>query len=336
MDYRYLGRTGLKVSELCLGAMTFGRESTEAESIQMMNRFVEAGGNFIDTANVYTRGISEEIVGRWLRNRNRDELVIATKARFPMSEGPNDLGLSRKHLLGAVEASLRRLQTDYIDLYQVHCWDPGTPLDETLSTLDTLVRSGKVRYVGASNYSGWQLQKAIDVSRHHGWEAFSSLQPLYNLLDRSLEWELVHVCQNEGLGIIPWSPLRGGWLSGKYRRGMAAPVAGTRIEKAEQEGWSESWSAYNTDRTWNILDALFAVAEETGKQPAQVALRWLLQRPGVTAPIIGVRTLAHLESNLGAAGWELSPAQMTRLTEVSEPELPYPYDFITRAATARR
>ena len=336
MDYRYLGRTGLKVSELCLGAMTFGRESTEAESIQMMNRFVEAGGNFIDTANVYTRGISEEIVGRWLRNRNRDELVIATKARFPMSEGPNDLGLSRKHLLGAVEASLRRLQTDYIDLYQVHCWDPGTPLDETLSTLDTLVRSGKVRYVGASNYSGWQLQKAIDVSRHHGWEAFSSLQPLYNLLDRSLEWELVHVCQNEGLGIIPWSPLRGGWLSGKYRRGMVAPVAGTRIEKAEQEGWSESWSAYNTDRTWSILDALFAVAEETGKQPAQVALRWLLQRPGVTAPIIGVRTLAHLESNLGAAGWELSPAQMTRLTEVSEPELPYPYDFITRAATARR
>ncbi len=336
MDYRYLGRTGLKVSELCLGAMTFGRESTEAESIQMMNRFVEAGGNFIDTANVYTRGISEEIVGRWLRNRNRDELVIATKARFPMSEGPNDLGLSRKHLLCAVEASLRRLQTDYIDLYQVHCWDPGTPLDETLSTLDTLVRSGKVRYIGASNYSGWQLQKAVDASRQHGWEAFSSLQPLYNLLDRSLEWELVHVCQNEGLGIIPWSPLRGGWLSGKYRRGMAAPVAGTRIEKAEQEGWSESWSAYNTDRTWSILDALFAVAEETGKQPAQVALRWLLQRPGVTAPIIGVRTLAHLESNLGAAGWELSPAQMTRLTEISEPELPYPYDFITRAADARR
>ena len=336
MDYRYLGRTGLKVSELCLGAMTFGRESTEAESIQMMNRFVEAGGNFIDTANVYTRGISEEIVGRWLRNRNRNELVIATKARFPMGEGPNDLGLSRKHLLGAVEDSLRRLQTDYLDLYQVHCWDPGTPLDETLSTLDTLVRSGKVRYIGASNYSGWQLQKAIDMSRYHAWEPFSSLQPLYNLLDRSLEWELVPVCENEGLGIIPWSPLRGGWLSGKYRRGMAAPVAGTRIEKAEQEGWSESWSAYNTERTWSILDALFAVAEETGKQPAQVALRWLLQRPGVTAPIVGARTLAHLESNLGATGWTLSPAQMAQLTEVSEPELPYPYDFITRAASARR
>ena len=336
MQYRYLGRTGMKVSELCLGAMTFGRESTEADSIQMMDRFVAAGGNFIDTANVYTRGVSEEIVGRWLRNRNRDELVIATKARFPMGEGPNDLGLSRKHLLAAVEESLRRLQTDYIDLYQVHCWDPGTPLDETLSTLDTLVRSGKVRYIGASNFSGWQLQKAVDTSRHQGWEPFSCLQPLYNLLDRSLEWELVQVCQNEGLGIIPWSPLRGGWLSGKYRRGMAAPVAGTRIEKAEQEGWSESWSAYNNERTWSVLDALFAVAEEAGKEPVQVALRWLLQRPGVTAPIIGARTLAHLESNLGAAGWELTPAQMARLTEVSEPDLPYPYDFITRAAGARR
>ncbi len=336
MEYRYLGRTGMKVSELCLGAMTFGRESTEAESIQMMNRFVEAGGNFIDTANVYTRGVSEEIVGRWLRNRRRDELVIATKARFPMSDGPNDLGLSRKHLLSAVEDSLRRLQTDYIDLYQVHCWDPGTPLDETLATLDTLVRSGKVRYIGASNYSGWQLQKAVDTSRHQGWEPFSCLQPLYNLLDRSLEWELVPVCQNEGLGIIPWSPLRGGWLSGKYRRGMDAPVAGTRIEQAEQEGWSESWSAYNNERTWSVLDALFAVAEEAGKEPVQVALRWLLQRPGVTAPIIGARTIAHLESNLGAAGWELTPAQMARLTEVSEPALPYPYDFITRAAGARR
>jgi len=166
MEYRYLGRTGMKVSEICLGAMTFGRESTETESLQMMSRFVEAGGNFIDTANVYTRGVSEEIVGRWLRSRRRDELVIATKARFPMGEGANDLGLSRKHLLSAAEESLRRLQTDYIDLYQVHCWDPGTPLEETLSTLDTLVRSGRVRYIGVSNYSGWQVQKAVDMSRY--------------------------------------------------------------------------------------------------------------------------------------------------------------------------
>lgn len=335
MDYRFLGRTGLKVSELCLGAMTFGRESTEEVSVQMMDHFVAAGGNFIDTADVYTRGVSEEIVGRWLRSKRRDDLVIATKVRFPMGEGPNDLGLSRKHIVAGVEASLRRLGTDYIDLYQVHCWDPVTPLEETLSTLDTLIRSGKVRYIGASNYSGWQLQKAVDISRQRGWEPFTALQPLYNLLDRSLEWELVDVCQQEGLGIIPWSPLRGGWLSGKYHRGMAAPVEGTRIEQAEKEGWSESWSAYANEHTWRVLDELFAVAAETGKQPAQVALRWLLQRPGVTAPIVGVRTLAHLENNLGATGWALSEAQMARLTQVSEPALPYPYNFISNAARRR-
>ena len=335
MEYRFLGSTGLKVSELCLGAMTFGRETSEETSFQMLDRFVAAGGNFIDTADVYTRGASESIVGRWLQGKRRDDFVIATKVRFPMDEGPNDLGLSRKHIVSGVEASLRRLGTDYIDLYQVHCWDPATPLAETLSTLDTLVRSGKVRYIGASNYSGWQLQKAVDISRQHGWEPFTCLQPLYNLLDRSLEWELTHVCLNEGLGIIPWSPLRGGWLSGKYRRGMAAPVEGTRIEQAEKEGWSESWSAYANERTWRVLDELFTVAEESGKQPAQVALRWLLQRPGVTAPIIGVRTLAHLENNLGAAGWTLSTEQMARLTQVSAPALPYPYDFITNAARRR-
>lgn len=335
MQYRYLGRTGMKVSELCLGAMTFGRESTEVVSHQMLDRFVEAGGNFIDTANVYTQGASEDILGRWLRGKPREEFIIATKVRFPMGEGPNDLGLSRKHILGAVEQSLQRLGTDYIDLYQVHCWDPGTPLDETLSTLDMLVRSGKVRYIGASNYSGWQLQKAIDLSRQMGWEPFVCLQPLYNLLDRSTEWELVPVCRNEGLGIIPWSPLRGGWLSGKYHRGMEAPVEGTRIEQAEKEGWSESWSAYATERTWAILDELFAVAKETGKQPVQVALRWLLQRPGVTAPIVGARTMSHLESNLGATGWELTAEQMDRLDKVSATKLPYPYDFIANATRNR-
>ena len=184
MNYRYLGKTGLKVSELCLGAMTFGRENeaTEEESFQMMGRFVAAGGNFIDTANVYSTGISEEIVGRWLKEQRRDDFVIATKVRFPMGEGPNDLGLSRKHILSSVEASLRRLQTDYIDLYQVHCWDPKTPLEETLSTLNDLVRKGVVRYLGASNFGGWQLQRAIDISRENGWEGFcvssTAVQPL--------------------------------------------------------------------------------------------------------------------------------------------------------------
>jgi aryl-alcohol dehydrogenase-like predicted oxidoreductase len=330
MEYRYLGRTGLKVSQFCLGAMTFGREASEEVSYQILDRFVEAGGNFIDTADVYTRGVSEDIVGRWLKDKRRDDFVVATKVRFAMGDGPNEVGLSRKHILDGVEASLRRLGTDYIDLYQVHGWDPGTPLEETLSTLNGLVQSGKVRYIGASNYAGWQLQKAIDISKHMGWEPFSSLQPLYNLLDRSAEWELLPVCRNEGVGVITWSPLRGGWLSGKYRRGMTAPPEGTRVETAEKQGWSESWSAYNTEHTWRVLDVLFEVAEEIGKTPAQVALNWLLQRAGVTAPIIGVRTLEHLEDNLGAGGWSLSEEHMERLIQVSERRLLYPYDLMVR------
>jgi aryl-alcohol dehydrogenase-like predicted oxidoreductase len=230
---------------------------------------------------------------------------------------------------------LRRLGTDYIDLYQVHCWDAFTPLEETLGTLDNLVKSGKVRYLGASNYSGWQLQKAVDLSRHMGWEPFTCLQPLYNLLDRQTEWELLPVCQNEGLGMIPWSPLRGGWLSGKFRRGMIAPPEGTRVKTAEEQGWSESWSGYANEHTWNVLDALFAIAEETGKAPAQVAINWLLQRSGVTAPIIGARTMEQLESNLGASGWSLSEEQMTRLTEISDQPLPYPYNVIIGAQQRR-
>jgi aryl-alcohol dehydrogenase-like predicted oxidoreductase len=335
MNYRYLGRTGLKVSELCLGAMTFGRESSEDVSVQMLNRFVEAGGNFIDTADVYTRGVSEEILGRWLKGKRRDDFVIATKVRFPMGDGQNDVGLSRKHLLSAVEASLRRLGVEYIDLYQVHAWDPDTPLDETLTALNQLVQSGKVRYLGASNYAGWQLQKAIDLSHQMGWEAFACLQPLYNLLDRSVEWELLPVCEAEGVGVIPWSPLRGGWLSGKYRRGMAAPPRDTRIEAAEKQGWSEAWGRYANEHTWQVIDALLAVAQEVDKTPAQVALNWLLQRPGVTAPILGARTLAHLEDNLGAAGWALSEAQMERLNQAGDGPWPYPYDSLVRQRGSR-
>jgi aryl-alcohol dehydrogenase-like predicted oxidoreductase len=336
MEYRYLGRTGLKVSELCLGAMTFGRESTEEESYCMLDRFVEAGGNFIDTADVYSQGVSEEILSRWLQGKRRDDFVIATKVRFPMGDGPNDRGLSRKHILAGVESSLRRLGTDYIDLYQVHGWDPGAPLEETLHALDGLVQSGKVRYLGASNFAGWQLQKAVDVSRHNGWEPFACLQPLYNLLDRSVEWELISVCLAEGLGVIPWSPLRGGWLSGKYRRGMQGPPEGTRVDAAEKRGWGEAWSVYDNERTWWVIDELLAVAEQAGKTPAQVALNWLLQRPGVTAPIIGARTPAHLEDNLGAVGWKLSSERLQRLTAASELDpLPYPYGFLKGLETER-
>ena len=328
MEYRFLGKTGLKVSELCLGAMTFGWTTGEEDSRQMMDRFVEAGGNFIDTADVYSGGVSEEIVGRWLKDKPRDQFVVATKVRFQTGEGPNAVGVSRKHIMAAVESSLRRLGTDYLDLYQVHAWDPITPLEETLGTLDILVKQEKVRYLGASNFKGWQLQKAIELSRQRGWEPFVCLQPLYNLLDRGVELELVDVCQNEGLGVIPWSPLRGGWLSGKYQRGMTAPPAGTRVEMAENRGWGETFTDYNTEHTWQLLDTLYTIAKEMEKTPAQVALRWLPQRPGVTAPIIAARVMAHLEDNLGASGWALTEAQQTRLTTASDKPLPYPYDLL--------
>jgi aryl-alcohol dehydrogenase-like predicted oxidoreductase len=335
MEYRYLGKTGLKVSELCLGAMTFGRETDEKDSKRIMDRFVEAGGNFIDTANVYGRGRSEEIIGTWLKNQDRQSVVLATKGRFPMGEGPNDTGVSRKYLLHQIDESLKRLGTDYVDLYQVHCWDRGTELEETLETLDSLVKAGKVRYIGASNYTGWQLQKALDIQHARGWEPFRCLQPQYSLLCRSTEWEMLPVCRNEGLGVIPWSPLRGGWLSGKYQRGMAEPPANTRVADAEEKGGFEAWSKLNRESTWQVIDVLNEVVEETGKTHAQVALNWLLQQPGVTAPITGVRTMDHLEQSLGATGWSLSEEQLRRLTEVSEPELVYPWDFVFWAQAGR-
>jgi len=335
MEYRYLGRAGLKVSELCLGTMTFGRETEEDISFQMMDTFAEAGGTFLDSADVYSQGTSEEIVGKWLQNQRREDFVVATKVRFPMGDGVNEVGLSRKHILDGIDNSLRRLQVDYIDLYQVHCYDPGTPLEETLNTLNTLVQQGKVRYIGVSNFKSYQIQKAIDISKANGWEAFTSLQPLYNLLDRSLEWEIVELCQQEGIGIIPWSPLRGGWLTGKYRRDMDNAPEGTRIAKAEDEGWMEKWSAYNNDRTWNVIETLVEIAESMGKSPAQVALNWVKDQPGVTAPIIGARTMQQLESNLGSVGWQLSAEQRQTFNKVSEMPGPYPYDFISHVVGNR-
>ena len=331
MRYRFLGRTGLKVSELCLGAMTFGRETSEEDSFAIMDAFAEAGGNFIDTADVYTRGASEVIVGNWLKTRARTDWIIATKVRFGMGDGPNDVGLGRKHIIEGAEASLRRLQTDVIDLYQVHMFDPATPLEETLHALDWLVQQGKVRYIGVSNYKSYQIQKAVDLSRANGWQPFISLQPLYNMLDRSIEWEIVEVCQNEGIGIIPWSPLRGGWLSGKYRRGMETPPEGTRLSIADERGWSERWSAYNTDRTWAVIDALIEVAADAGKTPAQTALNWVKDQPGVTSPIIGASKLHQVQDNLGAVGWTLTTEQRAKLSEISDLPGPYPYDFISRA-----
>ncbi|WP_027483227.1 aldo/keto reductase [Deinococcus pimensis] len=336
MNYRYLGRTGVAVSELCLGAMTFGRETSEEDSLRVLDAFEDAGGNFVDTANVYAGGESERILGRWLRSRRREDVVVATKVRWGTGSGPNDAGLSRGHVLREVEASLTRLGTEYVDLYQVHGWDPATPLEDTLGTLDGLVRDGLVRAIGVSNFSGWQLQKALDLSRAGGLASFVSLQPQYNLLTRSTEWELMEVCRAEGLAVLPWSPLKGGWLTGKYTRDMAAPPEGTRVDAAERNGWSESWTNLNDDRTWRVVETLVDVARELDRTPAQVALRWLMEREGVTAPIVGVRTLDHLSGHLGALGWRLPPEAAERLTRVSEPPLPYPYDFVRMGVESRR
>lgn len=336
MQYRYLGRSGLKVSELCLGAMTFGREADEATSHAMLDRFAERGGNFVDTADVYGPGTSEEVLGRWLAGRDRDDVVIATKVRFPSGPGVNDVGLSRKHIVASIDASLRRLGTDHVDLYQIHCWDRGTPIEETLTTLHQLVEQGKVRYLGSSNLRGWQLQKLIETSRRLGLERFVSHQPLYNLLVRTTEWEVMEVCLAEGVGVIPWGPLRGGWLSGRYTRDMDGPPAGSRVDTAAKEGWIETWDRYANERTWSILDELRSIADAHGASPAQVAIRWLSERPGVTAPILGASTLDQLETNLGVVDLQLTDDEHARLTAVSDVDGEYPYDGFIESAQAGR
>ncbi|CAN5289786.1 aldo/keto reductase [soil metagenome] len=326
MEYKKLGRSGLMVSELCLGTMTFGRELDEAGSREILDLFIEADGNFVDTADVYESGVSEEITGRALRNHARDDVVLATKVRFPMGDGPNDVGLSRKHIISGCEASLKRLGTDYIDLYQVHAWDEATPLEETLSALDDLVRGGKVRYVGVSNFMAWQIVKSLWVSDREGLERFVSLQPQYSLVERGIEGEVLPACVSEGLGVLPWGPLGGGFLSGKYRRGERPPE-GSRIAGAPED-LEEAWHKRATDRNWAVIDAVGAVAEETGKSYAQVALNWLSRQPAVASPIIGARGLDQLEDNLGAAGWALTEEQVRRLSEAAPPEIGYPARFI--------
>jgi aryl-alcohol dehydrogenase-like predicted oxidoreductase len=328
VEYRRLGDTGLMVSELCLGCMTFGREADEEASKDLVARFLEAGGNFVDTADVYSKGISEEITGRAIKGV-RDDVVLATKVFFPMGEGPNDTGLSRKHITQGCEDSLRRLGTDYIDLYQVHCWDSATPLKETLSALTDLVRSGKVRYIGVSNFTGWQLMRSLAVSESHGFERFVCLQPQYSLVERNIEREILPVCLEEGLGVIPWSPLGGGFLSGKYRRGEEPP-RGSRISEAV-ESMEEYWDRRATERNWAVLDVVGEISEASGKSYAQISLNWLLRQPVVTAPIVGARTVEQLEDNLGASGWELDDDQMNRLSEAGAPEDTYPYRFIRNA-----
>ncbi len=326
MNHRYLGKTGLKVSEFCLGSMTFGETASETESHSILDKFVANGGNFIDTADVYTGSKSESIIGGWLKKQDRDQFVIATKVRFPTGKGPNDVGLSRKHIMKGVRESLRRLNTDYIDLYQVHAWDPATNLEETLRTLNRLVEEGLVHNIGASNFKGWQLQKAIDLSRELGLATFACLQAQYSLICRATEFELLPICRNEGLGQISWSPLGRGWLSGKYKKEMSEPPANTRIGDAVRQGNRERWDANNNEKTWSLLEILREIADARGKTVAQAALNWLLQKPGVTAPILGVRSVAQLEENIGAANWALTAEEMKKLDEASEPDVSYPYD----------
>ena len=333
MDYRFMGRTGLKVSEICLGCQTFGWSADEPASHALADRFVEWGGNFLDTSNTYNAGMSETILGSWLKSRsNRSQLIIASKVFFPAGNGPNDTGLTRKHIFDQIDTSLRRLHTDYIDLYQMHCWDASTPLDETLRTLDDLVHAGKVRYLGASNYTAGQLTRAIMLSEMHNWVRFDCLQPEYSLLVRSTEWELLPLCIEEGIGVIPWSPLAGGWLAGRYQRGQPPPPD-SRVGRADR--WDDLPEQRESEMTWRIIDALKEVGQECGKSLSQVALNWLLQKPGVTAPIIGARAVAQLEDNLGSVGWALNAEQMAKLDHASDIPLPSPYNFIARYTRKR-
>ena len=324
MKLKKLGRTGLLVSELCLGTMTFSWQADEGTSHQLLDRFAEGGGNFLDTSNVYSSGKSEEIIGKWLSGRDRQNVVLATKARFRTDEGANSVGLSRKHLLHAVHDSLRRLQTDYIDLLQVHAWDPLTPLEETFGTLHRLVEDGLIRYVGVSNYRAWQFEKALQLCRSRGWVEPVSLQPQYSLYARATEFELLPMCVAENIAVLPWSPLAGGFLSGKYKAGIRHPPSGTRIGDSKDIEFYAS--RFENDRASRIVRAVEGVAQGTGKTMAQVSLNWLLSNPAVTSPIIGARNTEQLSENLGATGWSLGKEHVATLNEASALDVTYPYD----------
>ena len=316
IEYRRLGRTGLKVSPLCLGSMNFGWTADEKTSFAVMDAFAEAGGNFIDTADVYSRwveghngGESEGVIGRWLQARgNRSQMIIATKVRGQMGPGPNDQGLSRRHIFDACDASLRRLQSDTIDLYQTHFFDADTPIDETLEALDRLVQQGKVRYVGCSNYPAWRLMEALWTSDKCGLARYNSIQPHYNLVNRAeFERELAEVCLANGIGIIPYSPLAGGFLTGKYSRDR--DTDSVRAEGVRQH--------YFNDAGWKVLDAVRAVAVELDTTPLAVSLAWLLAQPGMTAPIFGANTVEQLQGSLAALDVDLTAAQMETLNNAS-------------------
>jgi aryl-alcohol dehydrogenase-like predicted oxidoreductase len=333
MQYRFLGHTGLKVSELALGTQTFGWGADEKTAHTMADLFVETGGNLFDTADIYNNGVAESMLGSWLKAReNRHSVIIATKVFFPTGDGPNDTGVSRKHIFHSINESLRRLQTDYVDLYQVHCFDISTPLEETLGAMDDLLRAGKIRYMGASNYTASQLEKALMLSKIHEWESFSSLQAEYSLIVRSTEWELLPLCKEEGLGFLAWSPIAGGWLTGKYLRNQPPPP-NSRVGRKDR--WDDQPEQRESELTWRVIDNLVEIGKNRGKTPTQIALNWILQQPGITAPILGARTLQQLKENLGCTGWQLSEEEMNKLEKASHVPLPYPYRFIERYTRRR-
>ena len=337
MELRPLGLTGTQVTSLCLGTMTFGKETAEGDAHAILDRYVEAGGNFIDTADVYQTGASEEFIGRWLGKRGRDDLVLATKVRFPMGDDSNEAGLSRRWITQAVDSSLRRLNTDYIDLYQAHCWDPLTPLEESLAAFEDLVRAGKVRYIGVSNFTGWQLQRAALLAQVNGQAPIVTLQPQYNLLAREIEWELVELCLEEGIGMLPWSPLGGGWLTGKYKRDER-PTGDTRLGDDPQRG-VEAYDKRNAERTWAVLEVIDKIVADhnSGVSHGQVAINWVTNRPGVSSTILGVRTMEQLEDNLASGTWQLSDDEVAALDDASDPGKPeYPYRFIDEMTESRR
>jgi aryl-alcohol dehydrogenase-like predicted oxidoreductase len=327
MEYRLLGRSGLKVSVITMGTMTFGRAKDgvlgsvdTAEAKRQIDQCIDAGVNLIDTADVYAHGASEEIVGEAL-GKKRPDVLIATKVRFPMGKGPNDQGLSRHYIIAECERSLKRLGTDWIDLYQVHQWDGQTPLEETMEALDRLIQQGKVRYIGCSNYSGWHIMKAMGVARADGRQPFVSQQIHYTLQAREAEYELVPISIDQGLGILVWSPIAGGLLSGKFRRDQKTGPKGSRHFDRK---WREP-PIYDEDKLFDIVDVLLDVAKAHHCSAARVALAWLLHQPAVTSVIIGGRTAEQFADNLSAADLKLTKNDLKQLDEVSRPNLAYPY-----------
>jgi len=328
MDYRRMGRSGLKVSELCLGTMTFGHSTDETEAAKIVDMAFDAGINFFDTANSYAETRSETILGNTLKGR-RDKAIIATKFSNPMGPGPNDSGMSRVHIMQALDESLRRLQMDYVDLYYIHHVDEQTPLEEMLRALDDLVRMGKVRYIACSNYQAWRLMESLWISDSNGWARFECYQPQYSLVVRDIEQELMKVCSYKGLGVVCWAPMAGGFLTGKYAPGERT-ISGTRSE--ENWAYPEAYFAANADET---LETLLDVAKKLGKTPAQVAIRWVLEQPLVTSAIVGARTTDQFAQNLGAVGWRLNGDAFDRLNRVSLLPDRYP-EAMEKSMTERR